>query len=131
MESIAVKLPDGTTATLRSSELDAYCVFEDLCLLANQERPNFLRLEALPKTFALELIESVLTNYHVLFHQASRSKFHNCSQRLTRLSAGGDGAPLTSPSQPITAEIIVRKTNLPTNIAIYKSGIHTPKALLS
>lgn len=64
-------LPDGSSAYLRSSELDAYRVFEDLCLLANAESPNFLRVESLPKTFALELIESVLTNYHVLFHKVS------------------------------------------------------------
>ncbi|KAF5376165.1 hypothetical protein D9757_009328 [Collybiopsis confluens] len=51
------------------SAKDAYAVFEDLCLLANSERPNFLKLEFLPKTFALELIESVLTNYHALFRK--------------------------------------------------------------
>ncbi|PVG01204.1 hypothetical protein CPB86DRAFT_805390 [Serendipita vermifera] len=64
-----IKLPDGTSATLTDSEVDAYRVFEDLCLLANMEQPNFLKLESLPKTFALELIESVLTNYHGLFHR--------------------------------------------------------------
>ncbi|KIM30394.1 hypothetical protein M408DRAFT_21910 [Serendipita vermifera MAFF 305830] len=64
-----VRLPDGTSANLNSSEVDAYYVFEDLCLLANTESPNFLKIESLPKTFALELIESVLTNYHVLFHK--------------------------------------------------------------
>ncbi|KAG9054789.1 hypothetical protein FS842_004111 [Serendipita sp. 407] len=65
----SVRLPDGTVAQLKPSELDAYCVFEDLCLLANMEPPRSLRLESLPKTFSLELIESVLTNYHGLFHQ--------------------------------------------------------------
>ncbi|KAG8814900.1 hypothetical protein FRC17_000932, partial [Serendipita sp. 399] len=64
-----VRLPDGTVAQLKPSELDAYCVFEDLCLLANMEPPRSLRLDSLPKTFSLELIESVLTNYHGLFHQ--------------------------------------------------------------
>ncbi|KAF9267021.1 hypothetical protein L218DRAFT_955496 [Marasmius fiardii PR-910] len=62
-----VHLPDGTTKTLGPSSRDAYSVFEDLCLLANSEKPNFLKLEFLHKTFALELIESVLTNYHALF----------------------------------------------------------------
>lgn len=62
-----INLADGSTVSLRPSALDAYAVFEDLCLLANSERPHFLKLEALPKTFALELIESVLTNYHKLF----------------------------------------------------------------
>lgn len=64
-----VKLPDGTTKKLGPSARDAFSVFEDLCLLANGEKPHFLKLEFLHKTFALELIESVLTNYHQLFRQ--------------------------------------------------------------
>lgn len=62
-------LPDGTTKALSPSALDAFAVFEDLCLLANSERPHFLKLDFLHKTFALELIESVLTNYHDLFRR--------------------------------------------------------------
>ncbi|TFK71822.1 hypothetical protein BDN72DRAFT_409999 [Pluteus cervinus] len=65
----SIHLPDGSTKFLSPSALDAFSVFEDLCLLANAERPRFLRLETLQKTFALELIESVLTNYHKLFRQ--------------------------------------------------------------
>ncbi|KAJ3718582.1 hypothetical protein DFJ43DRAFT_1159494 [Lentinula guzmanii] len=64
-----VTLPDGTTTQLNPSAKDAYSVFEDLCLLANSEKPNFLKLQFLHKTFALELIESVLTNYHALFRK--------------------------------------------------------------
>ncbi|GLB42717.1 putative C-terminal region of Mon2 protein [Lyophyllum shimeji] len=64
-----IKLPDGTTKLLGPSTLDAFSVFEDLCLLANSERPHFLKLESLHKTFALELIESVLTNYHTHFRK--------------------------------------------------------------
>jgi hypothetical protein len=41
----------------------------DLCLLGNGECPQFLQLEYLHKTFALELIEGVLTNYHELFRK--------------------------------------------------------------
>ncbi|KAI0700224.1 hypothetical protein C8T65DRAFT_790748 [Cerioporus squamosus] len=62
-------LPNGATTKLGPSAHDAYAVFEDLCLLANSEHPRFLKLEALRKTFALELIESVLTNYHDLFRK--------------------------------------------------------------
>ena len=64
-----VQLPDGTTTLLGPSARDAFSVFEDLCLLANSEKPHFLKLESLHKTFALELIESVLTNYHELFRK--------------------------------------------------------------
>ena len=62
-------LPDGTTRALSPSARDAFAVVEDLCLLANSEKPHFLKLEFLHKTFALELIESVLTNYHDLFRK--------------------------------------------------------------
>ncbi|KAJ7795276.1 hypothetical protein B0H14DRAFT_3496194 [Mycena olivaceomarginata] len=64
-----MKLPNGTTKSLGPSARDAFSVFEDLCLLANSEKPNFLKLEFLHKTFALKLIESVLTSYHDLFRK--------------------------------------------------------------
>jgi Guanine nucleotide exchange factor in Golgi transport N-terminal len=68
-----VQLPDGTTKPLSPSARDVFSVFEDLCLLANAEKPHFLKLDFLHKTFALELIESVLTNYHGLFQKVSVS----------------------------------------------------------
>ncbi|KAI0656026.1 hypothetical protein C8Q70DRAFT_922126 [Cubamyces menziesii] len=70
-EKIEAVLPNGATTKLGPSAHDAYAVFEDLCLLANSEHPRFLNLECLRKTFALELIESVLTNYHDLFRKHS------------------------------------------------------------
>lgn len=80
-----VTLPDGSTKKLTASSCDAYAVFEDLCLLANAERPNFLKLEFLRKTFALELIESVLTNYHDLFRKRTEIilllQHHLCPDR--------------------------------------------------
>ena len=63
----SITLPNGTTQALGPAARDAFAIFEDLCLLGNGERPQFLQLEYLHKTFALELIESVLTNYHQLF----------------------------------------------------------------
>lgn len=71
-----VGLPDGTTKTLGPAARDAFSVFEDLCLLANSEKPHFLKLQFLHKTFALELIESVLTNYHDLFRKVSLQTSH-------------------------------------------------------
>lgn len=67
MISVDTHLPDGSVVQLHPSAKDAFCVFEDLCLLASSEKAKFLKLQALPKTFGLELIESVLTNYHALF----------------------------------------------------------------
>ena len=46
---------------------DTFANFEDLCLLGNGERPKFLQLEYFHNTFSLELIESILTNYHRIF----------------------------------------------------------------
>jgi len=85
-----VTLPDGTTKKLGPSSKDAYLVLEDLCLLVNSERPHFLKLESLQKTFALELIESVLTNYHDLFRRSIELllllQHHLCPLLLRALS---------------------------------------------
>ncbi|KAJ8092074.1 Endocytosis and vacuole integrity protein [Marasmius tenuissimus] len=85
-----VTLPNGESLSLGPSSLDAYAVFEDLCLLANSEKPNFLKLEFLHKTFALELIESVLTNYHALFKKHEELilllRHHLCPLLLKALS---------------------------------------------
>ncbi|KAJ7752413.1 hypothetical protein DFH07DRAFT_520905 [Mycena maculata] len=87
---LEMKLPDGSTKTLGPSARDAFSVFEDLCLLANSEKPNFLKLEFLHKTFALELIESVLTNYHDLFRRHTELvlllQLHLCPLLLKALS---------------------------------------------
>lgn len=72
---VEMKLPDSTTKMLGPSAQDAFAVFEDLCLLANSEPPRFLKLDSLRKTFALELIESVLTNYHELFRKVASSHY--------------------------------------------------------
>jgi hypothetical protein len=63
----SIILPDGTTHALGPAVRDAFAIFEGLCLLGNGEGPRFLQLEYLHKTFTLELIEGVLTNYHELF----------------------------------------------------------------
>ncbi|KAK2058994.1 endosomal peripheral membrane protein [Colletotrichum caudatum] len=57
---------DGTVE-LRAAALDAYRIFNDLCLMTENERPEYLRFSGLPQTFGLELIESVLTNHAAVF----------------------------------------------------------------
>ncbi|KAH7312245.1 FtsJ-like methyltransferase-domain-containing protein [Stachybotrys elegans] len=52
---------------LRSAALDAYRIFHDLCLMTENQRPEFLRFSGLPQTFGLELIESVITNHAAVF----------------------------------------------------------------
>lgn len=47
--------------------MDAYRVFNDICLLTEGQRPEYLRVSSLPQTFGLELIESVLTNHAAIF----------------------------------------------------------------
>ncbi|KAF8874390.1 hypothetical protein CPB84DRAFT_1817905 [Gymnopilus junonius] len=85
-----VELPDGTKKLLGPSAKDTFSVFEDLCLLANSEKPRFLKLESLHKTFALELIESVLTNYYELFRKRQELilllQHHLCPLLLKSLS---------------------------------------------
>ncbi|KAF9880581.1 endosomal peripheral membrane protein [Colletotrichum karsti] len=57
---------DGTVE-LRAAALDAYRIFMDLCLMTENQRPEYLRFSGLPQTFGLELIESVLTNHASVF----------------------------------------------------------------
>ncbi|KAG1789692.1 uncharacterized protein HD556DRAFT_1433599 [Suillus plorans] len=90
LELSEAALPNGSTKALEPCAKDAFSVFKDLCLLANSERPNFLKLDYLHKTFALELIESVLTNYHELFRKHAELlmllQHHLCPLILKSLS---------------------------------------------
>ncbi|KAF9274166.1 hypothetical protein BGZ68_000897 [Mortierella alpina] len=58
-----------TEEQLGPCALDAYLLFQDLCLLTNSEHARFLKLSSISRTFGLELIESVLTNHFHLFKQ--------------------------------------------------------------
>ncbi|OAA51664.1 endosomal peripheral membrane protein [Metarhizium rileyi] len=58
---------DGTVQ-LRAAALDAYRIFNDLCLMTENQRPEFLRFSNLPQTFGLEMIESVITNHASVYH---------------------------------------------------------------
>lgn len=55
------------TIRLREAALDAHRVFNDVCLMTENQRPEHLRLTTIPQTFGLELIESVLTNHAAVF----------------------------------------------------------------
>ncbi|KAK4190869.1 hypothetical protein QBC35DRAFT_488398 [Podospora australis] len=61
-----VPLQDGTKP-LKAAAMDAWRVFNDICLLTEGQRPEYLRFSGLPQTFGLELIESVLTNHAAIF----------------------------------------------------------------
>ncbi|RKF71378.1 Protein MON2-like protein [Golovinomyces cichoracearum] len=58
---------DDGPIQLRAAALDAYRIFNDLCLLTESQKPLFLKSTGIPKTFGLELIESVLTNHSQIF----------------------------------------------------------------
>ena len=107
-----ITLPDGTTQTLGPAARDAFAIFEDLCLLGNGERPQFLQLEYLHKTFALELIESVLTNYRDLFRKVRGISlvFVHASLTCTAFRAL---APPAAPSLPATPQNTVRALHFP------------------
>ncbi|CAO3644476.1 unnamed protein product [Cunninghamella echinulata] len=65
----SIRLADESTIKLHPCAKDAYYLFQDLCLLTNNEPPQYLRLGRLSDTFGLELIESVLTNHYALFRE--------------------------------------------------------------
>ncbi len=52
---------------LKPAAYDAYRIFNDLCLLTESRRPLFLTVTAIPQTFGLELVESVLSNHAAMF----------------------------------------------------------------
>jgi hypothetical protein len=73
---------------------DMVVIFKDLCLLGNEERPQFLQLEYPRKMFALWLIESILTNYYKLFRKVCLLPFthprpvcHQCPQITVMFTA--------------------------------------------
>jgi hypothetical protein len=67
----SITLPNGTTQELGPTTDDGFAIFEDLCLLVKESTHN--SFNSRPLSFALELIESVLTNYHQLFHKVCLS----------------------------------------------------------
>ena len=113
-----VTLPDGTAASLGPFARDAYAVFEDLCLLANSESPHFLNLEYLHKTFALELIESVLTNYHELFRKVCISLLYTMFIIDHTPARTTFDAPQTPPL-PDVAQVVVRQGRVPADAPMY------------
>ncbi|KAI0016767.1 hypothetical protein F4780DRAFT_757853 [Xylariomycetidae sp. FL0641] len=58
---------EGGNVQLRAAAMDAYCVFKDICLMTENQRPEYLRFTGLPQTFGLELIESVLSQHAAIF----------------------------------------------------------------
>ncbi|KAI1338808.1 hypothetical protein F5Y15DRAFT_98481 [Xylariaceae sp. FL0016] len=58
---------EGKNVSLRAAAMDAYCVFQDICLMTENQRPEYLRSTGLPQTFGLELIESVLSQHAGIF----------------------------------------------------------------
>ncbi|KAJ3529063.1 hypothetical protein NM208_g9926 [Fusarium decemcellulare] len=58
---------DPEQTETRPAALDAYRIFNDLCLMTENQRPEFIRVTGLPQTFGLELIESVITNHATVF----------------------------------------------------------------
>lgn len=124
-----VTLPDGSTTRLGPSAKDAYSVFEDLCLLANSEKPNFLKLEFLHKTFALELIESVLTNYHALFRKVALQMIVCYALVTYDYAAHLLNPPPTKPPLPSTPQSIIRSSSIPTHPPMHSRGVPPSQAV--
>ena len=72
-------------------------MFLDLCLLTEGLKPQFLRLNALPQTFGLELIESVLTNHSEIF-LSHPEQAHILRTRLVPLVVKSLGEKLNFPT---------------------------------
>ncbi|CAK7231521.1 Endocytosis and vacuole integrity protein [Sporothrix bragantina] len=91
------------TVPLRQAALDAYHVFNDICLLTEAGRPDYLRFSSLSQTFGLELVESVLTNHSALF-STHPEQTHVLRSRL----------------MPFLTRGLVSKPNFPTAVRIVR-----------
>lgn len=60
--SVEVSIGDGDVSVY-GTVLDAYQILEDICLLTEGQRPNFVLAAALAQNFGLELLESILANH--------------------------------------------------------------------
>lgn len=102
--------PENITVSLRPCALDAFQVFQDLCHLISSPPTSatHLQLSTLPKTFGLELIESVLSDFPTLFHKDSHPELHHLiKQDLSPLlirSLAGDAT--TVPTFSITLRLM-------------------------
>ncbi|PWN29416.1 hypothetical protein BDZ90DRAFT_108503 [Jaminaea rosea] len=66
LAAMTTEVPGEENVTLFPSSADAFKAFCDLNALAQDEAADFLELSSLPRTFTLELIESILTNHTAL-----------------------------------------------------------------
>ena len=78
-----VSIGDGTVSVFGTA-LDAHHLLEDVCLLTDGQRPEFLVTASLAQTFGLELIESILSN-HADTVMAHPELIHVLRQRLMPL----------------------------------------------
>lgn len=84
LATMTVPLP-GTSdsVTLFPCSRDAYLIISDLNALANNDQSTFLGLQSLPRTFTLELIESILTNHAHLFRPDIHPELLLCLRQST------------------------------------------------
>ncbi|CAK7564824.1 MAG: Endocytosis and vacuole integrity protein [Sporothrix epigloea] len=97
-----VPIHDGSVA-LRQAALDAYHILNDICLLSEAGRPDYLRFSGLSQTFGLELVESVLTNHSAIF-STHPEQTHVLRSRL----------------MPFLTHSLVSKPNFPTSVRIVR-----------
>ncbi|UZJ55194.1 hypothetical protein CBS101457_004514 [Exobasidium rhododendri] len=78
-----VQIPGLDNISLLPCSRDAYFVITDLNALANGEEAPFLSLSSLPRTFTLELIESILTDHAQLFRSDAHPELLFCLRQST------------------------------------------------
>jgi hypothetical protein len=127
----SITLPDGTTQALGPAARDAFAIFEDLCLLGNGESPQFLELEYLHKTFALELIESVLTNYHELFRKVGFSSLRPVLQQSSSHDRHVHSIPSSCFYYNITSSHCSSKHSPSAPLSLLRSAAHASSSSCS
>lgn len=100
-----------TTIAIYGSRLDAYRVFDDICLVTDGHRPKYIQGASLAQIFGLELIEAILAN-HVEIIRGWPEQLHIIRIRLMPLLVRVLSEKSTfgvSVRSTRLAEVIVRK----------------------
>lgn len=120
------------TVEVTPSALDAFNIFSDLCLLAatagshgsafslwkggDKEKPKLLKLNTLQRTFALELIESILSGYEDGVKKVRSLPFSQITTVIDAekiFLAAGVTVPPSTFSSSSTPQVVSRKADFP------------------
>lgn len=88
---------------------DAIRLFEDFCLLLDQQRPQFLKVESLPNSFLLETLQAIFSTHDsfvISNIDQNRECWKHLAQGISRVLAKKDGFGTTVRALSIVLSIV-------------------------